>query len=82
MRCCTVCVSPCSWQATAQRQRYEQRRQQLSQQLLLLKPSFHRVLADARAKLGQLHSEGSLAAMEEGTFRLEALVAAQQEYQQ
>jgi hypothetical protein len=77
---CLLCIR--SWQATAQHQRYQQRRQQLSQQLLLSKPSFHRVLAESRAKLGQLRSEGSLAPMEEGVFRLEALVSAQQEYQQ
>lgn len=48
----------------------------------MLKPSFHRVLAECRSKLAQLHAEGPLAAMEEGLFRLEALVNLQQEYQQ
>lgn len=71
-----------SWRTNAQQQRFQRRRQQLSQRLLLLKPSFHRVLGECRSKLAQLHAEGPLAAMEEGLFRLEALVNLQQEYQQ
>lgn len=54
----------------------------MSQQLLLLKPNFHRVLSESRAKLAQLHAEGPLAPMDEGPFRLEALVNIQQEYLQ
>jgi hypothetical protein len=72
----------CSWQAKAQQQRFQQRRQQLSQRLLLLKPNFHRVLGESRARLAQLAAQGPLAPMEEGVFKLEALVDTQQEYQQ
>lgn len=72
----------CSWQASAQQQRFQQHRQQLGQQLLLLKPSFHRVLAEAQARLAQLHAEGPLATMDEGVFKLESLISTQQEYQQ
>lgn len=54
----------------------------MSGQLLLLKPSFHRVLAEVRARLTGVQAAGALQEMEPGVFKLDVLVAQQQEYQQ
>lgn len=69
------------WRANARRQRFQRRRQQVSQQLLLLKPGFQRVLSESRSRLAQLQAVGALQQMDAGAFRLEALVSQQQEYQ-
>jgi hypothetical protein len=80
---CTRAHTPaCRWCANARAQRFQRRRQQVSRQLLLLQPGYQRVLLEARGKLAQLQAQGAFQRPEPGPCRLEALVAAQQDWHQ
>jgi hypothetical protein len=70
------------WHANVRELKFESSRQRLSQQLLLLKLPYLKLLMDCRAKMAAILEAGALQPVAPGLYKLDALVEQQQEYQQ
>lgn len=68
------------WHANVRRLVFQCNRQHLTQQLLVLKLPYLKLLMDSRSKMGAILSAGALQPMPPGLYKLEMLVEQQQEY--